>query len=83
MESNLDYNYQSDIYFDIPNISMQPSYGLLNSRLGITSKTLDVFIWSKNLTNETYYGYGYGVSSLKAAAFGLPRTFGANINLKF
>lgn len=83
LESSLDYNYQSDIYFDIPNNSLQPSYGLLNGRLGITSQTMDLFIWAKNLTNEAYYGYGYGVGTFNAAAFALPRTFGANITLKF
>lgn len=83
LELSTDYSYQSDIYYDIANQMEQEAYGLLGGRLGFTSKNLDVFVWGKNLTDETYFGYGYGVSGFQAATFALPRTYGINLMYKF
>ncbi|MEM9364274.1 MAG: TonB-dependent receptor [Bacteroidota bacterium] len=85
LESNFDYNYQTDIFFDFANTDAvnQEAYGLLNGRLGVTSKNLDVFIWGKNLTDETYFSYGFGSGGLATAAFGLSRTYGAAVTAKF
>jgi len=83
LETSLDYVYQSDSFFDVPNDLLQEAYGLLNGRIGVTSKNLDFFIWGKNLTDETYFSYGYGVGGFNAATFGLPQTYGATLTAKF
>lgn len=82
-ETNISYIYQSDMYFDLPEDLLQESYGLLNSRIGITSKNIDFFIWGKNITDEAYYSYGFGISGFNAASFALPRTYGATLTAKF
>ncbi|WP_430906789.1 TonB-dependent receptor [Maribacter sp. 2-571] len=83
LETSLDYVYQSDSFFDVPNDLLQEAYELLNGRLGLTSKNLDFFVWGKNLTDEAYFSYGYGVGGFNAASFGLPQTYGAAITVKF
>ncbi|MEM0931418.1 MAG: TonB-dependent receptor [Bacteroidota bacterium] len=82
-ETSWDYNYQDDIFFDIPNQMLQEAYGLLNARAGITTKNMDVFVWTKNLTDEAYFSYGFGNTGFQASTFALPRTYGANLTLKF
>ncbi|MEM8507662.1 MAG: TonB-dependent receptor [Bacteroidota bacterium] len=83
IEATADYNYQSDIFFDFGNLFMQEAYGLLNGRLGVTSRNLDVFVWGKNLTDEVYYSYGFGAGSFASASFALPRTYGVSLTGKF
>lgn len=83
LESSVDYNYQSEVFWDLSNNYSQSAYGLLNARLGVTSKHVDFFLWGKNITNEAYFSYGYGVSGFNAASFGLPLTFGATVTGKF
>ncbi|MEM6541058.1 MAG: TonB-dependent receptor, partial [Bacteroidota bacterium] len=83
IEATADYNYQSDIFFDFGNLFMQEAYGLLNGRLGVTSRNLDVFVWGKNLTDEVYYSYGFGAGTFASASFALPRTYGVSLTGKF
>lgn len=83
LETTVDYIYQSEIFWDVPNHFTQDAYGLLNARLGITSKNIDVFAWGKNMGDELYLSYGYGVGGFNLAAFGLPRTYGFTITGKF
>ncbi|MCG8389735.1 MAG: TonB-dependent receptor [Cytophagales bacterium] len=83
LEASVDYIYQSDMYFDVANNMLQEAYGLLNGRVGVTSKNLDIFVWGKNITDEAYFGYGYGVGGFNATSFGLPRTYGATLTAKF
>ncbi len=83
LEASADYVYQSEMYLDVSNFFTQDAYGLLSSRLGITSKHLDLFVWAKNLTDETYFSFAFGQSGFNAGAFGLPRTYGATITGKF
>ncbi|WP_074407930.1 TonB-dependent receptor [Aquimarina megaterium] len=82
LETSVDYNYQSEFFFSVDNDILQDAYGLLNGRIGITSKNLDLFFWSKNITDEAYYSYGYGVGGFNAASFGLPQTYGATLTAK-
>lgn len=83
IEASVDYRYQSKVYIDLANeVDLDP-YGILNGRIGVTSKHLDFFIWGKNITDEAYFSYGYGASSYRSATYGLPLTFGANATIKF
>ncbi|MEL6917018.1 MAG: TonB-dependent receptor [Bacteroidota bacterium] len=82
-ESSLDYTYQSDVFFDVGNELIQEAYGILNGRVGLTTKNFDLFLWGKNITDETYFSYGFGVSGFNNAAFALPQTYGATLTAKF
>lgn len=83
LEASLDYIYQSEIFWDPGNVNTQEAYGLLNARLGVTSKNIDVFFWSKNLTDKEYFVYGFGTNGFNAATYGLPRTYGVTLTGKF
>lgn len=82
-EATVDYRYQSDVFIDLANEVELDPYGILNGRVGITSKRFDFFVWGKNITDVAYFSYGYGASSYRSATYGLPLTFGANATIKF
>lgn len=82
-EASTEYIYQSDIFFDVQNTAKHKAYGLLNARLGFTTKHFDFFVWGKNITDEAYFSYGYGASGFNLASYGLPQTYGANVTIKF
>lgn len=80
----VDYQFQSEIFFDPENTSSQDAYGLLNGRLVVGSKNLEFGVWGKNLTDVTYLSYGYSVSSSGIfASYGLPQTYGFTATAKF
>jgi iron complex outermembrane receptor protein len=71
-------------YTDIQNKIEQPSYTLLNSRVGLTSGSYSLFIWGQNLNNERYLAYGNPDSSFgRQARIGAPRTYGVTLSAKF
>jgi len=93
----IDYTYKSKQYYNvIPAFSpyddaiAAKGYGLLDGRimladvpLGTTSATFT--LWSKNLMNKTYRAGGIDFGSLGFAMniYGEPRSFGADVRLKF
>jgi iron complex outermembrane receptor protein len=71
-------------YTDIQNKIEQPSYTLLNSRVGLTHGSYSLFIWGQNLNNERYLAYGNPDSSFgRQARIGAPRTYGITLSAKF
>jgi iron complex outermembrane recepter protein len=71
-------------YTDIQNKIEQPSYTLLNSRIGLTNGNYSLFIWGQNLNNERYLAYGNPDSSFgRQARIGSPRTYGVTLSAKF
>lgn len=81
---SLDYQFQSDIFFDPENTLKQTAYGILNARVSVAYKMLTLEVWGKNLNNEVYYSYGYGISGAGGfASFGLPRIFGTSLTARF
>jgi iron complex outermembrane receptor protein len=71
-------------YTDIQNKIEQPSYTLLNSRVGLTNGSYSLFIWGQNLNNERYLAYGNPDSSFgRQARIGAPRTYGITLSAKF
>ena len=71
-------------YTDIQNKIEQPSYTLLNSRIGLTYGKYSLFIWGQNLTNERYLAYGNPDSSFgRQSRMAQPRTFGLTLSAKF
>lgn len=71
-------------YTDIQNQIEQPSYTLLNSRIGLTYGKYSLFFWGQNLTNERYLAYGNPDSSFgRQSRMAQPRTFGLTLSAKF
>lgn len=82
--TGLDYLFQTEMYFDPENTVRQDAYGLINGRLGIAYGSFELTTWVKNLSDVVYYSYGYGVGATQAfASYGLPRTYGVNLQIKF
>ena len=73
-----------DYYTDIQNQIKQPSYTLLNTRIGFNINKIGVFVWGQNLTNKRYLAYGNPDSSFgRQARIGAPRTYGVTLSTKF
>jgi iron complex outermembrane recepter protein len=71
-------------FTDIQNQIKQSSYTLINSRAGIIYNHYSLFVWSQNLNNERYLGYGNPDSSFgRQARIAQPRTFGVTLSTKF
>ncbi len=71
-------------YTDIQNQIEQPSYTLINSRIGLTYEKYSLFVWGQNLSNERYLAYGNPDSSFgRQARMAQPRTLGVTLSTKF
>ena len=67
-------------YFDLANTIKQSPYGLINLRIGVSTKCFDVFLWSRNTGDKKYIAYAYDFG---AVHLGDPATFGATVSYKF
>jgi len=76
-------------YTDIQNRIQQPTYTLINSRVGISLDKYSLFFWVQNLGNERYLAYGNPDSSpefgsrSRAVRIAQPRTLGITLSAKF
>lgn len=84
LKATTDYQYQTDMFFDAENTIEQEDYGLLNARFVVSTERIDLIFWGQNLTDEVYLSYGYGVGGAGVFAnYGLPRTLGSKLAVKF
>ncbi len=67
-------------YFDLANNISQSSYSLINTRIGITIKTFELFFWGRNLGDEKYIAYAYDFG---AVHLGDPKTYGITFTAKW
>ncbi len=71
-------------YTDIQNKIEQPTYTLLNTRIGIAHERFSLFFWGQNITNERYLAYGNPDSSFgRNARSAQPATVGITLSTKF
>jgi iron complex outermembrane recepter protein len=63
-------------YFDLANTIQQSPHHLLNTRIGISQKHIELFFWSRNITNKKYIEYAYDFGAVHLAD---PRTYGVTI----
>nr|MCU0351450.1 TonB-dependent receptor [Flavobacterium sp.] len=71
-------------YTDIQNQIEQPSYTLINSRIGFVFDNYSLFFWGQNLNNERYLAFGNPDSSFgRSVRTAAPRTFGVTLSAKF
>jgi iron complex outermembrane receptor protein len=72
--------YLGTEYFDLANTIKQSPYHLLNSRVGISSKHIDVFLWGRNLTGKKFIAYAY---EFGAVHLGDPKAYGVTVMAKW
>ena len=77
--TRIEWFHLGTTYFDLANNIKQSPYSLFNTRMGISSKNIDLFLWSRNIGNEKYIAYAYDFG---AVHLGDPGTFGASLMLK-
>ncbi len=72
--------YLGRSYFDLANTIEQSSYHLLNTRVGVSCKKLDLFFWARNIANTKYIEYAYDFG---AVHLGNPATYGVTVRTSF
>jgi iron complex outermembrane receptor protein len=71
-------------YTDIQNKIEQPTYTVINSRIGLTYDKYSLFFWGQNLNNERYLAFGNPDSSFgRSVRTAAPRTVGVTLSAKF
>jgi iron complex outermembrane receptor protein len=86
--ARLDYHVQSPVFFEATNSPRFESdwRHLLDARLGLSTGHWDVFLWGRNLTNDTYVTYRddrSAIGVLQTTAYGDPRTYGVSVTARF
>lgn len=71
--------YLGTEYFDLANNIKQSPYSLFNTRIGVTSKHFDLFLWNRNIGNQKYISYAYDFGAIH---LGDPQIFGATFTMK-
>jgi iron complex outermembrane recepter protein len=68
--------YLGKRFFDLANTIQQSSHHLLNTRIGVSQKHIELFFWSRNLTNKKYIEYAYDFGAVHLAD---PLTYGITV----
>jgi iron complex outermembrane receptor protein len=82
---NVNYTWQSDMFWATDNIAKEPAYGLLDARVGFgpEDKSWQLAVWGKNLTDELYRTNIIPFFGEEVSQFGPPRTYGLDVTLRF
>src|SRR5260221_1623428 len=75
-----EWMYLGKKYFDLANTIDQPSYSLLNTRVGVSVSGFEIMFWGRNLTDKKYIDYAYDFG---AAHLGNPRNWGVTVRRNF
>ncbi|WP_062060960.1 TonB-dependent receptor [Aquimarina longa] len=71
-------------YTDIQNDLKQPSYTLINAKLGISFGKYELSLWGQNLTDQTYLSFGSSDTSFgRNVRTAAPVTYGTTLNIRF
>ncbi|MCG9791003.1 TonB-dependent receptor [Flavobacterium algicola] len=73
-----EYRYLGEYQLNFENTESQEGYGMINTRVGVTSKKVDLAFWVRNLNDARYLAWGYGSYLL-----GSPRMLGVTLSTKF
>ncbi len=77
--ARFEWRYLGTEYFDLANTIKQSPYGVVNLRLGISSKRVGLYFWSRNTGNKKYIAYAYDFG---AVHLGEPSTYGTTLLFK-
>lgn len=91
LEASLNYSWRDAQFTNIVNdpLAKLPAYGLLSGRIGLggvrvgSGGALDFSIWGENLTDEEYKVAAINLSVLTLSQFGDPKSYGAEVRLRF
>ena len=72
--------YLGKQYFDLANKIDQGSYNLLNARMGISAKNVELMFWARNIGDQKYIAYSYDFG---AVHLGNPKTYGITLAIRF
>jgi iron complex outermembrane receptor protein len=75
-----EWKYLGKQFFDLANKIAQNPYHLLNARLGITTKNLEVMLWGRNLADKKYISYAYDFGAVR---LGDPKNYGVSFLIRF
>jgi iron complex outermembrane receptor protein len=85
-------NYMGHYFYDPQNGSTavgpsfkngQKPYTLVDARLAYNIGNYAISVWGRNLTNAYYAPFNADAGNYSSAYIGLPRTYGAQVNVKF
>jgi len=80
---NLLYRGAGNIYWDEENSVSQPYYGLLDAKISIIRKTMQLDLWAKNILNTYYEAFYFEALGNKYVQTGKPAQIGVNLSVKF
>lgn len=82
---NIQYGYQSEMYYGPDNTNDEPGYGLVDGRIGIGSQDgrWTVFAFAKNMTDELYRVSIIPFAGDEFSVFGPPKTYGVRFSMNF
>ncbi len=78
--ARLEWRYLGTQYFDLANTIRQSPYIVLNTRIGVTAKSWELFFWGRNLNDARYISYAYDFG---AAHLGNPKNYGFTVRKNF
>lgn len=83
--AHINYNHQGKLSWNPEASANEPAYGLLDGRVSLTPNNGDLTfsIWGRNLTNELYRTNVIAFFGDEASRFGAPRTYGAELSIRF
>ncbi len=84
-QGNIQYGYQSKMYYGPDNTNLEPGYGLLDLRAGIGSADgkWQVYGYMKNATDELYRVSIIPFAGDEFSIFGAPQTYGVRVAMTF
>ena len=80
---NVLYSQTGELYWNLSNSLKEASYGILNARISLIRKNLQLDFWGKNLTNTQYHAFMFESGPNAYAQPGKPLQIGVNLSLKF
>ena len=82
--ANVSYSQQGKMSWSPDALANEPGYGTLGGRLTISpTRDLSFSIWGRNLTNKFYRSNVIAFFGDEVSRLGAPRTYGAEVALKF
>lgn len=80
---NLLYRGAGDIYWNEANDARQEYYGLLDAKLVVSIKQLQINFWAKNLLNTSYHAYYFEAFNNRYVQPGRPGQVGMSVSYSF
>lgn len=84
LSASLNYTHQGKLSWNPEASANEPAYGLLSGRLTISpTPDLSFSVWGRNLTDELYRTNVIAFFGDEASRLGAPRTYGAEVSVRF